>query len=328
MHIPLSLEAALESELSSVSSKDLAKVVTDLSERYRAKGSSKRGKLLQSSQDITAYAAFRLPATYAAVYAALEQVREGQPGWQPQTLMDVGAGPGTVMWAAAAVWPSLQQVSSLERESAMIALGKRLAEHSEHSALKQANWRQVDLTTEWDAASADLVTASYVLNELTQADRRSLVNKLWSLTETVLVVIEPGTPEGFAAIREVREQLAGEGARIAAPCPHSGACPMTEPDWCHFSQRIARSQLHRRVKSGTLSYEDEKFSFVAASKIPGEEIPGRILRHPQIRKGHIRLVSCTPEGLKEEVVSRRDRALFRQARNLQWGSIWPPVEDL
>ena len=42
----------------------------------------------------------------------------------------------------------------------------------------------------------------------------------------MLVLVEPGTPQGFARIREARAALIAEGAHIVAPCTHENVCPM------------------------------------------------------------------------------------------------------
>ncbi len=278
------------------------------------------GAFLRSSGDIAAYAAFRLPATFAAIYSALAEVRDQLPGWAPKSLLDVGAGPGTVMWAATSVWPDLGSSTLMEREDDMIALGKRLSVHSPEASVRQARWLKADVTGIWDVLAHDLVVAAYVLGELREPAFQALVSRLWGMTTGVLVLIEPGTMAGFARIRQAREQVLALGAKTAAPCPHDGACPIAATDWCHFSQRVARSRLHRQVKAGELPYEDEKFSYVALSRMPAVPIQGRVVRHPKVGKGHVRFELCTPEGLKSTVVTRKDKGALRKARDLGWGS--------
>jgi ribosomal protein RSM22 (predicted rRNA methylase) len=184
----------------------------------------------------------------------------------------------------------------------------------------QARWEPGDLLGEWAATPHDLVVAAYVLNELPDERRAEVVDGLWARATTCLVLLEPGTPAGFARIREARRRLIAAGATVLAPCPHDLPCPMPDDDWCHFAQRINRTRLHRQAKGGTLSYEDEKFSYVAASRHAGTPIAARILRHPQILPGRVERELCTPTGLRHAVVTRsRDKVAFRQARDRHWG---------
>ncbi len=322
MEIPPQLRSALDAELSTVPPRKLAATVAALSERYRS-GTSRPGDgYLHSQDDIAAYLAYRLPATLAAVHACLEQVRDRLPDWEPRSLLDAGAGPGTVMWAAAALWPGLARATLLEKDDGMIAAGKRLAAYSSVAATREANWLPVDMAGPWEADPHDLVVMSYALGELPQARVAGLLHKLWMATRGVMVVIEPGTMAGFARAKQARQLMLEEGAHVIAPCPHDTLCPLKD-DWCHFSQRIERSRTHRQAKAGELGYEDEKFSFVAVSRTPALPIRGRVLRHPQVRPGHIRLEVCTPDGLVSTVVTRKDRDLYRKARHLRWGSIMP-----
>ena len=93
-------------------------------------------------------------------------------------------------------------------------------------------------------------------------------------------------------------------------------------DWCHFSQRLGRTALHRRLKSGELGYEDEKFSYVVASKLPVCKAAARIVRHPTVRKGHLELQLCAPGGLRKETVTRSQGEKYKQARKAKWGEEW------
>lgn len=320
MNLPDVLRIALADELAAIPQKSLAEATTRLSARYRADRSShEAGRLARSPVDIAAYAAYRLPATFAAISAALVEARQRHPRWQPATLLDAGAGPGTALWAAHTVWPVLARVTLLERERAMIDFGKRLAAHAGAAVVREAIWQQRDLLEPWEHAPCDLVIMAYTLGELPLPRLNELIARLWSVTGDTLVIVEPGTPAGFALIRQARQQLIDAGGYVIAPCPHQEACPMPDNDWCHFAQRVARTPLHRQVKQATLSYEDEKFSYVAVSRLPAPPLAGRVLRHPQVRPGHIYLDLCTPSGLRHPIVTRKDHAAFREARDLRWG---------
>jgi ribosomal protein RSM22 (predicted rRNA methylase) len=106
---------------------------------------------------------------------------------------------------------------------------------------------------------------------------------------------------------------------MIAPCPAETACPIADPDWCHFAARVERSSLHRRVKGGELGYEDEKFSYVALARQPVDLPAARIVRHPHHYPGLIEIETCTAAGLRFERITKRDRDRFRAARKAAWG---------
>lgn len=327
MQLPHELRQAIDAELERYPVKALARAVTELSDRYRSRDRATGGSFLGSPEDVAAYAAFRLPATFAAIHSCLTQVHERTPHWSPETLLDAGAGPGSATWAALAVWSNVQHVSMLERDPHMTGLGKRLAARAPSAALRDAQWIAADLTSTWETSPHDLVIAAYVVGELSPRDATHVVQKLWERTRGALVLIEPGTPVGFQQVARARSELLAVGAHIVAPCPHGDGCPMVGDDWCHFAQRVERSRLHRQVKGGELSYEDEKFSFVCFARTPVSAAPGRVVRHPQVRKGHIRLEVCAPGGLTTVDITRKDKDAFRRARNTRWGSVAPIGPD-
>ena len=90
-------------------------------------------------------------------------------------------------------------------------------------------------------------------------------------------------------------------------------------DWCHFGVRVQRSRLQRRVKSGDRGFEDEKFSYVVASKQGPAARSARILRRPERHGGHVRLRLCTETGIDEIVVAKREADRYRRARKAEWG---------
>src|ERR1041384_2505595 len=115
MELRRGLREAVGGGLGGGAPQGLARATAALVERYRSGQPAAGGVFLESAEDIAAYAAYRMPATFAAIAAALTQLREQWPGEEPRSLLDVGAGPGTAVWAAQAVWPSLERALLLER---------------------------------------------------------------------------------------------------------------------------------------------------------------------------------------------------------------------
>jgi ribosomal protein RSM22 (predicted rRNA methylase) len=319
MNLPIQLQQAIALEAEKFCQKDILSAREVLTERY-ADSESPKEALILTEAERCAYVVSRMPATYAVVLEVLRELERRHPQAEIRSLLDLGAGPGTAMWAAAEAFPSLQEINLIERDSQLIALGKRLALQGEMPAFHTAQWQVRNMEQFSPAVQHDLVVLSYSVGELPEASIAEVIEKSWQATSQYLVVIEPGTPAGFERIRTIRNQLIGLNAFMVAPCPHMDVCPMTDGNWCHFSERIERSSLHRRIKLGALGYEDEKFSYVIFSKTQVSLPEARILRHPQKRSGHVILSLCTKaEGLKQQTVSKRTPELYKLARKLDWG---------
>lgn len=317
MELPAPLRAAVDRLLEGVPLSDLQRAAARLTRRYRAETRDGTAHL-DSALAMQAYLAARLPATYAAVRAAMRAVAEARPDFSPQTLLDLGAGPGTALWAAADCWPELREAALVEASPAARAAGQGLASGV---ALPKAEWIAADITA-WTKPQrpADLVTLCYVLDELPPATLAALADRLWQATADTLLIVEPGTPAGWARIAGMRAALIATGAHILAPCAHDLPCPLVPPDWCHFSRRVARSRMHRLVKSGDVPWEDEKYAFVALSRQPPPMRRTRVLAPPRAGKGHVALKLCAPDGrIVEHTASKRDGEAYRAVRRLDWG---------
>ena len=318
MDLPNQLRLSLEREVRGHDGAALAREAARLSAHYRGEAAA---TVAPHPVTALAYAVTRMPATFAATAAALNALASGLPEFAPRTLLDVGAGTGAALWAATGGWPSLETAALLEHDPLMRALGQRLAAAGA-GAVAKARWLPADLRGPWQAPPHDLVTAAYVLGELSAAAQTALVARLWALTDGALVLVEPGTPQGWATIRAAREQLRAAGASIVAPCPHGGLCPLpADPsaDWCHFAQRLARTKAHRAAKGAKLGYEDEKYAYTAVARLPGTPVEARVLRHPVTRPGRVELQLCTRDGLCRRLVTRSEREGWRVAHALQWG---------
>ena len=193
--------------------------------------------------------------------------------------------------------------------------------------LRNTHWLRGDLNTSLPTGAWDLVVCSYALNELAEAQRTEFIRQAWARTAKLLVVVEPGTMAGFANILAARTLLLAAGANLAAPCPNALACPMASgSDWCHFAARVERTAAHRRLKEATLGHEDEKFSYIAFSRVPLENesqtSPSRIVRHPRIFSGYAQLTLCREGEIATTTVTRSNKEDWRRLKRLGWGDRW------
>lgn len=323
-----SLTAAVQAGLRGTGLASLSAGVQRLMDAYRS-GVVPAAPVLASGRDAAAYAAYRMPATVAATSAAFAQLRLALPGWAPSSVLDFGAGTGGASWAVASLLDAVS-LTLLEQSADAIRLGRAILAESDSLSLRAATWRSWRLTADSAAEQvtgrADMAIAAYVLGELTERQQERLVD-LTMQTAPVVLLVEPGTPAGHRRILLARSRLLGAGYSVAAPCPHQLPCPLAVPgDWCHFAARLQRSALHRQAKGVELSYEDEKFSYVAAV-MPSIGVPdwpgGRVVRRPQQRKNLVLLDLCGADGRSAHLpVGKSKAAVYRRARKTAWGDRW------
>jgi ribosomal protein RSM22 (predicted rRNA methylase) len=317
MELPPPLRQGVDEILRDVPTAELRKAADLLSQRYR--GEVRDGRLhLSDGLATSAYLATRLPATYAAARASIAAIADIRPDWAPQSLLDVGAGPGSVMWAARDQWPSIEHATMVEASDPIRRVGEQLAQQAGPT---RTVWVSANIQSALPALdSADLVTASYVLGELAPSAIDPLIERLWTLSKHIVLVVEPGTPSGWQRILQVRERVIALGAHIVAPCAHAKSCPLIAPDWCHFSRRVARRRIHRLAKEADVPWEDEKFIYLATSRDPIEAPSARVLARPRVSSGTVRLKLCSNTGqIEERLVTKRQREIFKTARRLDWG---------
>lgn len=309
MSLPFSLQEKITSLLKEHSSARLKEARKAVTTRYQAQ----KDRTFQTQDERLSYLATRLPAIYAVASWVLEKITPYAASLTSH--LDLGTGPGTIFFAVQAHLPSIQHHVLLERDPALIHLGQQLT-----SPDSKPTWQVQDLTHAPAFVPADLVTMSYVLNEL--KDISLLILKAWEATKHFLVLIEPGTPYGFAKIKSAREMLLREGAFILAPCTHLNACPMTEKDWCHFKSNVQRTSFHQRIKQTSKGFEEEKFSYLIASKQPHPSAQSCIIRKPIKGSGHIILDLCEENGLKRHIISKKNASHYHEARQAIWGDSW------
>ena len=319
-YLPTDLRAALARLAEGVSRKAIAERAAAQSHIYRSGGGS---HCIATTDDALAYAFTRLPATYAATAAVFNAMRETLPKFQPHTILDVGAGPGTAAFAAVQAFETIVDIRLVDANASLRNLALGLMGEAGSEPLQQVvhrqSYQQGDaLTLLADAQPADLVIASYTAGEIADEPAR-LAQLLWAATAGALVIIEPGTPAGYRRILRMRDELVAAGAHVAAPCPHDGPCPLRPPDWCHFAQRLPRSRDHLHVKGAAAPFEDEKFSYVVLSREKPLSIDSRVLAPPKITKSAVTAKLCTGGGVVTDVAARRAGDAYRRHKSWRWG---------
>ncbi|TPX44138.1 hypothetical protein SeMB42_g04429 [Synchytrium endobioticum] len=204
---------------------------------------------------VKAYLAKRFVGSYSAITHVLQQLATRLPDYHPKHVLDVGAGPGTALWASSQFWtadayaavePSRHMAHALQ-EISNAAYGTRIITIEPRLNTK---------------IQADLVICAFVLTDIaTQSSRAELIDSLWSSSTDILVLIESATPSGFKLIEDARAQILKKcthgSIHVVAPCPHEFACPMSRTkSWCHFPRRYLPTAKNASSQSEIARYVD------------------------------------------------------------------------
>jgi ribosomal protein RSM22 (predicted rRNA methylase) len=261
-----------------------------------------------------------MPAAYAQLFGAMAATAARIPSWQPSSMLDLGSGPGTALWAAQAIWPGIERYTACERETDLIALGCRLVQQGS-PVLQHTIWQQQDLRQfSGEGPLFDLVVIGHVLNELDPELRQRVVQQAWARTAGMLLIVEPGTSRAFPVVRAARDRLSMDGAQTIAPCAHDQPCPLQD-DWCHFPQRLRRPEFQRKARAAPSEWEDSKYSYAALARFaPEQPIWGRVIREPVFNKAYAETQISTRAGVVARRALKRNRDEFRLVKELEWGA--------
>lgn len=330
-NLPSNIEQAIQEQLDRQDSPDWISRAVALHTRYTERHT--KGSYLKDMDDIFAYLALRTPATYAQIHAACSAICEMIPSWKPVSVLDIGSGPGTGVWAAKDSWESIVDATCVDAERNFITIGRQLTEQSQFSI--SVTWEHKDVRGGLDQSKQyDLVIISNVLNELTPASRDKLLGQAFNSTSGVLLVVEPGTPEGSIITQTVAKQFRNS-AHLVAPYIDNSLV-QKEGFWLHFSQKFIRPEFERRIRQHmrdnsemASDWEEAKFSYVALSKLSTENaIWGRCIGPIQNQKGFIELPVLTKDAIETIRVMKRHPEQYHYAKELKWGDVIPQKEKL
>lgn len=334
-NLPEEISAAISDILSQAENKQWMQSAKELHERYTTREKGSQESFIHNPSDILAYLGLRVPATYAQIYSALLQVHEMIPAWKPTSLLDIGSGPGTAVWAAKTIWPSITNAACIDRERYFQFLGKEIMQKSGFSLAVQWKVQDVRNSLAKNAAKKyDVVILANVLNELSETEQEQLLDTAYALCQGVVIVIEPGTPLGFT-ITQTTAKMFAEKSNLIAPYIQNSFVENNDY-WLHFSQRFIRPEFQRyirqKMRASSLmasDWEEAKYTYAAISKIPAEEtIWGRCIGPVAKQKGFLEIPILTEKEVMPVKVLKRHKKEYTFAKNLAWGDIIRNSSDI
>ena len=303
--------------------------------RYRDKETAWGDLEIRTDEEAKAYLAWRFPVTAMVIFEVLNRLKLAYPEFQPESVLDIGAGPAVSVLPVLTQFPGVRNFFLVEEQIAMQKSGDLILDLLKDQLPTSVKLERINSSFEVaQLPQADLVLASYVVNELSLKETKVFCQKLSEATKQAAVLIVPGTPEHFQKLTRLRNLLLEAGFSIIAPCTYSGHCHMEdETDWCHFYERVHRSKLLRQLKSAELSYEDEKFSYLVVVKNevgklikepvrPANTMPARIIRHPMIYKGYREVTLCDEKGITMvQFTKGKHKLVYKELKDKTWGDL-------
>lgn len=304
-----------------------------LHERYMTQNKEEKKAYIQDTEDVFAYLALRSPATYAQIYGSFSQIQENIPNWHPKTMLDIGSGPGTGVWAAKTIWGSLEAATCLDQERSFLSLGKEISSNAQLNV--KMSWQQgnASYVIENDTTMYDIVLLSNILNELDIPQREHLIGSAYNHCKGIMVIVEPGTPSGTAIVNHAAKSLSH--TQIIAPYGNNTLI-QDDKQWIHFPQKFIRPEFQRRVRQHmrdselmASDFEEAKYAYVAFGKdIASASLWGRCIGSPKMYKGYLEIPILTTAGLETIKVMKRHKPQYLFAKKLRWGESIQKKEDL
>ena len=323
--LPQPLQKAITERLAAPAAHGWMKRAQALHLRYMQQEANQQQRHISDGLDALAYLGLRAPATYAQIWGALAAVCEVVPTWQPTSVLDLGCGPGSGLWALLDLLPSLTTATGVDQCAHFLTLGEQILNASQ--APLAVTWQQADIVQSMQQTTTvyDVVLLANVLNELNQGQRTALIEKAFAQCGSLLLIIEPGTPVGSSIVQTAAQQLAPHGTLLA---PYLGNQFVQEP-WLHFAQRFTRPGFTRRLRQEmrdsdlmASDWEEAKYSYVAVGKLAPEIAPwARVIGPVQIAKGQLEVSILTQEQQLRVNVYKRHKQQFAYAKKLRWGEL-------
>ncbi|KAJ2554724.1 37S ribosomal protein S22 [Coemansia sp. RSA 1933] len=270
-----------------------------------------------------AYVATFAPATYGPIFNVLSELADRLPGFAPESVLDFGAGPAPVLWAAQEIWPQFRRYLGVDISEEMLQSAEALLT----SVPPELRAKEIEFArylapvpSEGTGSMFDLVVSAFTLSDLpSDAVRKSTIETLWQRTRDTLVLIDRGSPDSARMINEARMHLielektsGGSGdpdIHTFAPFANDFADPTNGTSaWIHFSQRIQRPMCSMLTKKSKSNIEDLRYSYI---------IMRRGQRPPPI--------DTLPSSSDSETQAKSKDQLSREAHH--WArAILPPIK--
>ena len=312
MNLPSYLLEKINLVFSELDKSTLKSTQKNLTDKYKNKtGGSK--DLIDGKNDSILYAVSRMPATYSVIYTLVNNLLSEGFLENIESVIDVGSGTGSVYFALSDIYQSAS-FELFERNKDMINVFNKLCDNKQEV-------NTIDLIKSSIEKKAQLVTASYVLSEMTENDRLNVFNKLLECSSKYVLIVDTGTPDSYKNMMKLKFYAKEKGFSTLAPC-FCEICPLIN-DYCQFYARVERTKVLRQAKSASLSYEDEKYFYLLLSKDENlNQDKKRVIRRPIIKENEIELTICSSKGVEKQKFTKKNKEEFKKAKKIKINEIF------
>lgn len=184
---------------------------------------------LYGPTETMAYLAYEVEGAFACTHHVFRQLQAQNPDFQPESMLDFGAGPGTASWVAKEFYEeSLTRYRVVEPSQSMVDASEVILEGFPGLSVRRSiseMKREIE-----GGIKYDLIVLNYVLSEITNDyERVAVMSALWELLSDkgCMVLVDRGSPWGSHHVRSARQFILDsvaeeeeETMQILAPCPH------------------------------------------------------------------------------------------------------------
>ncbi len=232
---------------------DFKKLLLKISSNFTS-NREKIEKYVLSPQMVSAYALFYIPTNYPKLFFLMNQLPiEVREVIKKCDFIDIGTGPGTYLLSFLDfIEENLgvnQRVFGIDQSSLMLEQAKKMMngffpDLSKSIQLK-GNRKEVSLEL-GEGINKRMLFFGHSLNEMGVVEARKWVDEF---DPYFVSFIEPGTPDTFKSILNMRKIMKEKGYKILYPCSSLDlGCPMEgTKDWCHQVLKVVHDPWVERL---------------------------------------------------------------------------------
>ncbi len=199
---------------------DLIRAIEEISRKFTT-DRSKIGDYLKDERLVSAYTAFYLATNLPKLAGIMKWMpEEWKENVKGRPLIDLGAGPGTFSLAWRELFGKgeflqIENSEAMKRQARKLWDGNFPAEEMKHTG----------------TVNNGILLFGHSANEM---NPETAIHYIEKFSPDDIIFIEPGTPEFFGKMLEIRSELIRSGWHVLYPCPKETECPMRgTTDWCH-----------------------------------------------------------------------------------------------